>query len=532
MFVHNPTKTLVLQAPDPLYLRSLLPKASRTLGQTPDGNIAVRHSLETVRLLRNLGFDAPSPILTQYQWPGKYTPFDHQYTMADFLTTHDRNFNLSEMGTGKTYPTLWAADYLMSIGEVKRALICAPLSTIQTVWQQDIFDVLMHRSAVIAHGSAQKRDRALNSDADFYILNHDGIAIKDVAQLVRRRSDIDLVILDEASFFKNHGTDKYKFLNWVLEKKKRFWCITGTPAPERPDDAWAICKLLDPNSVPKWKGAFKRATMLEVSRFKWVPRKGAEDIVFRSMRPAVRFKKSEVLKNLPPQTTIKVQTRLTKEQVAAYQQLREDMILTGKGHTISAVNAADQISKLRQVLCGVIKDPETGKYRLLKHKPRVDDLCGVIDQAQAKVIVIVPFKGIIRSLGADLESRGYTLGLINGDVSPSMRVKIVNRFKTQTDPHILLCHPQVMSHGLNLTVADYTIFYGPIYSHDQYRQACERNNRAGQKLAMTVVRMAAHPLEWQIYRTLDNKGITQDNILGLYQRIVDGTTSDDETLNF
>ena len=521
MFVHDATKTLVLQAPDPLYIRSLIPRWSRTLGPTPDGNIAVRHSLETVKLLRNIGFDAPSPILSQYKWPGKYTPFDHQYVMADFLTTHDRCFNLSDMGTGKTFSTLWAADYLMSIGLVKRALICAPLSTIQTVWQQDIFDVLMHRSCVIAHGSAQKRERAFNSDADFYIVNHDGMALKDVAQLVRRRTDIDLIILDEASFFKNHGTDKYKFLNWVLEKKPRFWCITGTPAPERPDDAWAICRMVNPSSVPKFKGAFKRATMMEVSRFKWVPRKGAEDIVFKSMRPAVRFLKSECM-TLPPQTTIKVQTRLTKEQVDAYQQLREDMILTSKGGTaISAVNAADQIAKLRQVLCGVIKDPKTGKYRLLQHKPRVDDLCGVIDQAAAKVIVIVPFKGIIRSLQADLESRKYTVGMINGDVSPGMRNKIVAQFKSQTDPHILLCHPQVMAHGLNLTVADYTIFYGPIYSHDQYRQACERNNRAGQRLPMTVVRMAAHPLEWQIYRQLDNKGITQDNILGLYHSIVD-----------
>jgi SNF2 family DNA or RNA helicase len=520
MFVHNPTKTLVLQAPDPLYIRSLLPKASRTLGQTSDGNVAVRHSLETVRILRNIGLDAPSPVLSQYQWPGKYTPFDHQYVMADFLTTHDKCFNLSEMGTGKTYPTLWSADYLMSIGVVKRALILAPLSTIRTVWEQDIFDVLLHRSVAVAHGSLQKRERALNSDVDFYIVNHDGIALKDVAQLVRRRTDIDLIILDEASFFKNHNTDKYKFLNWVLEKKKRFWCITGTPAPEAPHEAWAICKLVDPTSVPKFKGAFKRMTMMEISRFKWAPRKGAEDIVFAAMRPAIRFLKKDCL-TLPPQITVKVQTQLSKQQIDAYGQMMDDMIITDKQGIITAVNAADKITKLRQVLCGVIKDPETGKYRVLDHKPRVDDLCDTIDQAAAKVIVIVPFKGIIKSLGEELVRRGYTVGLINGDVSPGARNRIIGEFKTQKDPHILLCHPKVMAHGLNLTVADYTIFYAPIYSHDEYRQACERNNRTGQKLAMTVVRMAAHPLEWQIYRQLDNKGITQDNILGLYRNIIE-----------
>ena len=169
----------------------------------------------------------------------------------------------------------------------------------------------------------------------------------------------------------------------------------------------------------------------------------------------------------------------------------------------------------------VIKDPKTGQYRLLDHHHRVNDLCQTIDTASAKVLVIVPFKGIIRSLEAELVARGYSCAVLNGDVSPGMRVKIVKNFKTQKDPHILLCHPEVMATSLNLVEADLTIFYAPIYSNDQYRQVIERNNRTGQLLPMTVVRMAAHPLEWQIYRQLDNKGITQDNILGLYRTVVE-----------
>ena len=422
--------------------------------------------------------------------------------------------------TGKTYAALWAADYLMSIGLVKRCLVIAPLSALHTIWKQDIFDILLHRSCAVAHGSREKRERALNMDVDFYITNHDGIGLTDVAKLVRRRKDIDLVILDEAHLFRNHGTDNYKFLNWVLERKARFWALTGTPTPNEPCDAWALIRLVNPTAVSPFKGNFKRQTMIEVTKFKWAPRKGHEDIVFKAMRPAVRFLKKECL-DLPPQTTVKIQTRLTTAQKKAYEQLREDMILTGQGAPISAVNAADQINKIRQVLCGAIKDPKTGQYRLLDHHHRVNDLCQTIDTASAKVLVIVPFKGIIRSLEAELVARGYSCAVLNGDVSPGMRVKIVKNFKTQKDPHILLCHPEVMATSLNLVEADLTIFYAPIYSNDQYRQVIERNNRTGQLLPMTVVRMAAHPLEWQIYRQLDNKGITQDNILGLYRTVVE-----------
>jgi SNF2 family DNA or RNA helicase len=201
----------------------------------------------------------------------------------------------------------------------------------------------------------------------------------------------------------------------------------------------------------------------------------------------------------------------------------EEMVLTSQsGVAITAQNAADQIGKLRQVLCGAIKDPSTGLYRLIDHRYRVKDLCDTMETSAAKkTIIIVPFKGIIRSLGEDLGKRGYKLGILNGDVSPARRVTIIRDFKSGLIDH-LLCHPKVMAHGLNLVEADLTIFYAPIYSNDDYRQVIERNNRAGQIRTTTVVRMQAHPLEKQIYRQLDNKGETQDNILRLYTSIVTG----------
>jgi SNF2 family DNA or RNA helicase len=113
------------------------------------------------------------------------------------------------------------------------------------------------------------------------------------------------------------------------------------------------------------------------------------------------------------------------------------------------------------------------------------------------------------------------VGVLNGDVSPGARDRIIRDFKSGPDPHILLCHPKVMAHGLNLTEADMLISYAPIYSNDEWRQVLERFNRAGQTRKMTVVRMASHPLEWSIYKMLDNRGATQDGILDLYKQVVE-----------
>jgi len=85
-------------------------------------DVLVKWTLPNVRRLANMGlYQTPSPILRDYDWPGALRPFDHQKTTASFLTANNRAFCFSEQGTSKTAATVWAADYLMSIGDIKRA---------------------------------------------------------------------------------------------------------------------------------------------------------------------------------------------------------------------------------------------------------------------------------------------------------------------------------------------------------------------------------------------------------------------------
>lgn len=520
MQVHEPTQTILLNHPDPLAVREVLPR-SRLLDH-PHFNLAVKFTLESAKVLRNMGLPAPAPIRHQYGWPGKFVPFAHQIVMAEFLTVHRRAFNLSEMGTAKTNAALWAADWLMSTGRVNKALVLSPLSTLERVWANDIFDTLMHRRCAIVHGPKDRRMARLKSDVDFYILNHDGLNIKEVMEELIRRADIDLIIVDEASLFRNHQTRKYKALQRLCARHDiRLWLLTGTPCPNDPTDAWALAKLVDPNRVPKFFGGFKRATMMQISQFKWVPKADAYNTAYKAMQPAVRFKKAECL-DLPPVTQQDRQCDLSKEQRTAFEEMRKLMVISQQnGETITAANAADKIGKLRQILCGSIKvDDEYVDY---DHTPRLNVLLEAIESASAKVLVVAPFKGIVRALEKEL-SKHYSVGVLNGDVSPGARDRIIREFKDLADPHLLLCHPKVMSHGLNLTEADTLIFYAPIYSNDEFQQVTERFNRAGQTRKMTIVRMAAHPLEWEIYRLLDNRQSTQNSILDLYRHVSEGAT--------
>ena len=92
-------KALLLQLRDPEKVTTVIPK-SKALGE---GKVLVHWGLDEAQVLKNLKIrNVPSPIVSQYDWPGLHKPFDHQKTTASFLTLHKRAFCLNEQGTGKT----------------------------------------------------------------------------------------------------------------------------------------------------------------------------------------------------------------------------------------------------------------------------------------------------------------------------------------------------------------------------------------------------------------------------------------------
>jgi len=478
-------------------------------------NIAVDHNLDSTKILRNMGIMVPSPIRYEYEWPGKHPPFDHQIVTSEFLTITRKGFVLNEMGTAKTASALWAADYLMNLGLVHRVLVVAPLSTLERVWRDEIFNFIMHRTAVVLHGSAEKRLELLKAKADFYVINYEGLDI--IRKALKKRPDIDLFIVDEAAAYRNENTERYKTFVSVLPETARLWLLTGTPCPNAPTDAWALARLVNKAKVPMYFTTWKRQTMQQVTTYKWRPRDGSREKVFAALQPAVRFAKKDCL-DLPPVTFESRDVEMTPEQKKAFNLMRQHMVTWADTHQIDAVNAADKIGKLRQILLGAVKDPATDEYVVLPHAPRLKVLLECIEQASAKVIVVVPFKGIIQTLAKEV-GRHYTCAVVNGDVTPKRRNEIWAHFKHEVDPHVALCHPKVMAHGLTLTEADMIVFYGPIYSNEESQQLMERINRPGQTRPMTIIRMGANALEWEIYRQVEGKRVSQESILDLYRQM-------------
>jgi SNF2 family DNA or RNA helicase len=517
MIVHTKRKLLVLRLRDPNRVLSVIPtaKAFRHAGQEL---VAVKHGMDEVRVLRNIGIEAPPPILFHYDWPGQFSPFEHQMQTAGFMSMEPRAFNLNGMGTGKTLATLWAYDYLRSIGQVKRALVVTPLSTLERTWADEVFRHFPHLDTSVVYGTREKRMAVLKQDADLYLLNHDGVKIHGLVEAMSKRPDIDLVIIDEvAQVARNASTDRFRALMDICNRQhpRKVWGLTGTPTPNSPLDAWAQCRLLVQKNVPVYFNRFREQVMKQINQFLWVPRVNAIDIVHAAMQPSIRYSLEECI-DLPECIYETKSVALTPQQGKAYKDMLSKLCIEAAEGKVTAANEAVKAQKLIQVACGAVYGQD-GVEVMLDAGPRIDLVLETIEQAGAKVIVFVPFVAAVLKVLEAVRAAGYSAEAIYGDVSKSARDQILGDFQNNDHPRVVVAQPGTMSHGLNLTAANVIVWYAPINSNDTFQQANARIVRPGQKLTQLVVMIEGTDMERRYYSRLRDKQRVQGILLDMVQ---------------
>jgi len=504
-------RAILLNLRNPEKVTSVIPKSKKLSGN----KVLVNWGVDESHVLKNLNIKVPSPIEGQYQWTGKHKPFDHQKTTSSFLTMNKRAFCFNEQGTGKTASAIWAADYLMNQGRVKRVLVICPLSIMDSAWREDLFTFAMHRSVDVAYGAPAKRKQIIEGGAEFIIINYDGVEI--VADAIAN-GGFDLIIADEATHYKNVQTRRWKILNSLITPNTWLWMMTGTPAAQSPLDAYGLAKLVNPNAVSRFFSAFRDEVMFKITNFKWVPRPNATDTVFKALQPAIRFTKEECL-DLPDMVYTKRIVEMTRQQKKYYNELRKKLVVQAGGERITAVNAAVEMNKLLQIASGAIytDDREALEFDI-KHRYKV--LREVIDESSKKVLIFVPFKHVIDVLTNKLLQDGILTEIIRGDVSVNKRTDIFKRFQETDSPQVLIIQPQAAAHGITLTAANTVVWWGPTSSLETYAQANARVHRAGQDHKCTVVQLEGSFIEKRVYALLDNRIDVHTKMIDLYKEIL------------
>jgi SNF2 family DNA or RNA helicase len=453
--------------------------------------------------------------LSEYTWPRPpgFAPFEHQKTTAEFLTGNPKAFCFNEQGTGKTASVIWAVDYLMTLGLVKRVLVICPLSIMKSAWQQDLFKFAIHRTVTVAYGAREKRKQLVRNDAEFVIINFDGVGIvkKEIME-----GGFDLIVVDEASAYKNAQTARWKDLRDLTKVIKGLWMLTGTPAAQSPVDAYGLAKLVNPKGVPPFFGQFRDSVMNKITAFKWAAKPTAQAVVHNILQPAIRFEKSQCL-DLPPVTFAERDAPLTPQQQKYYTILKKQLLIEAAGEEISAINAAVLVNKLLQVAGGAVYS-DTGEVIEFDVSNRLNVVQEVIEETSHKVLVFVPFTHTIELLQKHLTKNGITCDVINGAVPVNKRSDIVKQFQEQPEPKVLLIQPKAASHGLTLTAANTIVWYAPCNSVETYLQANARIDRPGQVNNMTVVHIKGSPVEAKMYSMLQGNIVNHQKVIDLFRK--------------
>lgn len=497
--------------------------------------IVFKHELYPTLLARNLGHDVPSPINYGWKYPGLYPPRENQLHTAAFGTLYQRAFILNEMRTGKTYSALWAAEYLLQQGFIKRVLVVCLKTTLHIVWEQAMFECLPHRRCSVLHGTREKRKDLLEQNAEFCIINHDGLMVFSEEVLRGKtvhvdctglKDKFDLIIFDEADVLCNHRTKMYKALKSLLTPDVWLWLMTGTPIPNEYADAWGLLSLVCKKLPVKSWTQFRELVMFRASQYKWLNRDGARQLLFDLMQPAIRFTQAQCF-DLPAVQEIFRECELSDEQKRLYRQMQRAGRLerTQEESQVAAANAAVKVAKLLQISSGAVRD-EFGSKIQIDSKPRIQALLSVLHElgvgnGEKQSAVFMPYKYIMEDVKDALEKKHLRCALVNGDTPDWKRREILKQFSSDftgtREYEVLIAHPEVVAHGVDLTASESVIWYAPCFGPRFYQQGSQRHQGAKQKGRPVVVHLTATKLERERFAVLRRATQTQSDFLAMYE---------------
>ena len=388
---------------------------------------------------------------------------------------------LLDMGMGKTAITLTAVERLVyDYFSVRKVLVIAPLKPAIETWPTEVekWDHLKHITTSLVLGDKESRLKALEKDAELYIVNRENVQW--LVNHYKKKWPFDMVVIDELSSFKSSKAQRFKALKKVRPYIKRIVGLTGTPSPNGLLDLWPQMYLLDAGEAlgktltsyrEKWFVPDKRnATTI----FSWKPKEGAEEEIYKKLESLCISMKTADYLQLPERLDIRHEIETSKATMDLYKKLERDMILPYEDGDIDAGSAAILVNKLLQVAGGAAYD-ENGNTKIL-HNEKLDALDVLLEEANGQPVLL--FYSYKHERDRIIERHPEAV-----DVKEDTAVKEWNAGNIP----LLLAHPASAGHGLNLQFGGHiVIWYGLPCSLELYQQANKRVHRMGQKETVLI----------------------------------------------
>jgi SNF2 family DNA or RNA helicase len=434
-----------------------------------------------------------------------FEPFQYQLEGIAFLMPRHAALLADEMGLGKTAQAILSLRLLFHHGQIRSALLVCPKPLMHNwarelkLWAPEVpFETF-------EGGTDQRRTTWLVSNCPLKLINYESLT-RDADLAADDRVFFDVVVLDEAQRIKNAASKTAHVVRSL--HRGRSWALTGTPIENHPDDLINLFAFIDPGRIPA------ETPPRHISRF-------ASDCILRRTKDVVQS-------DMPPKLIRDLELELSPAQKQAYKLAEEEGVvhLNELGETITVQHVFQLVMRLKQI-CNF--DPLTGESTKLEQL--LTDLEEVADSGR-KALVFSQWVEPLIILAHALDRFGPLQ--YHGRIPQKERTPILDRFKSDSESHVLLMTYGTGSVGLNLQFTNYVFLFDRWWNPAVEDQAINRAHRIGQKHPVTVTRfIAEETIEQRIAGILERKrqifndllsqadkpatlGLTEDEIFGLF----------------
>ncbi len=408
-------------------------------------------------------------------------------------------------------------DLMLNQLSVSKTLVIAPLRVASVTWPAEIrkWDHLNDMDISVIVGDAKARIAAVSRPAMVYVVNRENTKwLVEYYEKNGWRWDFDCVVIDELSSFKNHQSQRFKWLRKIRPYVKRWIGLTGTPTSNGLMDLWAEIGILDGGErLGKYIGRYREAYFRPGAMnphtgivYQYVLRPGAEEQIYKKISDiTISMKALDYLK-MPECVSVTHEVEMSPVERELYDRMKNDLIIPLEDGDIDALNAAALSNKLLQMSNGAVYD-ENGNVRVI-HQRKLEMLEDLIEAANGQpVLVAYWFRHDKARIQEYLKAQGFE----SRELRDNKDFQDWNAGKIP----VALIHPASAGHGLNIQEGGHIlIWFGLTWSLEMYMQVNARLWRQGQKNTVTLHHIITKgTVDEDVMAALADKDITQEKLI-------------------
>ena len=400
---------------------------------------------------------------------------------------------------------------------VSKVLVIAPLRVARDTWPAEIqkWDHLKELDVSVIVGDAKTRVAAVNRFAMVYIVNRENTKwLVEYYEKNGRRWDFDCVVIDELSSFKNHQSQRFKWLRKIRPYVKRWIGLTGTPTSNGLMDLWAEIGILDGGErlgrfIGRYREAYFRPGAMNPHTgivYQYTLRPGAEEQIYRKISDITISMKALDYLQMPEYVSVTHEVQMNPAERDIYDRMKNDLIIPLEDGDIDAMNAASLSNKLLQMSNGAVYD-ENQSVRLI-HQRKLEMLEDLIEAANGQPVLVAYW---FRHDKARIQDYLKSIGCETREIKESKDIQDWNAGKIP----VALIHPASAGHGLNIQDGGHIlIWFGLTWSLELYMQANARLWRQGQKNTVTIHHIITKgTVDEDVMAALEAKDVTQEKLI-------------------